>query len=425
MLGARRYIQTHADRSNIIAGISLDNLGKSFYQGLSFEAVGQFRKVGPLWLQLLAVEAAHAGGIHWVPQVPSPLDQITGQAVPISYMDQGPMVAAGVPALGFASTAPSEYAALNWETYHSPEDLMAYQSPDTLHQSGRAVEALIRQLLSMKGFPKESGPYLSFASRDQVLRGLPLWAIFTGLTAVFFLSSYFIGGRPLREKLAAWRDALPHFLGLWLPLVAAILLLYLMVAVGLMDRYELYPAAPKHPATLNPRWPAVILFLLGIGVFMALGRRLVRFYAGDRLAPTPGGIKGLALFVVGLAALYVLVVNPFSLLFFAPLLFWFLLGIRKGAGRILDILFFLLGDLVVYALLYFFGFVLQHMDFAVLWYILMMFSIGEVGPLTALAITTILAAGLSMVVNPPRKAQLEQPMAAPSETMQSYASQPK
>jgi hypothetical protein len=94
-------------------------------------------------------------------------------------------------------------------------------------------------------------------------------------------------------------------------------------------------------------------------------------------------------------------INPFSLLFFVPLLFWFLIRGRKGWGRILDILFFLLGGLMVYALFYFFGFVIQKMDFAILWYMMMMFSIGEVGPVTALVIMAVIAAGLSMVVPPP------------------------
>ena len=92
------------------------------------------------------------------------------------------------------------------------------------------------------------------------------------------------------------------------------------------------------------------------------------------------------------------------MLFTLPLAFWFLINHRKGAWRLLDILFFLLGGLVVYALFYFFGFAIQHLNFAVLWYMLIMFSIGEIGFLTALAITAMIAAGLAMVVNPPLKA---------------------
>jgi len=404
MLGTRRLVQTHPDTGNIIAFISLDQVGKIYNTGMDIEAVGQFRKFGALWLQLLAGEAARAAGDLWVPKVRSPFDQVIAQAVPLSFMDQGPMVAAGVPALGFTGKVPPEYAALHWQTYHSPDDNMELQSKDVLQQSGRITEALIRQLLVMDSYPQESGPYVYFESSQQVLRGAPLWLLFTGWVALFFLGSFFIGGRDIRNKVQGWRKALPHFLGLWLPLVASILMLYLFVAVGLMDQYELYPATTKDPETLNPHWPAVILFLLSFSVFLALGRRLVRRFAGETPAPDFKAVKRFGLFIVGLASLYVLVVNPFSLLFTLPLAFWFLINHRKGAWRLLDILFFLLGGLVVYALFYFFGFAIQHLNFAVLWYMLIMFSIGEIGFLTALAITAMIAAGLAMVVNPPVKA---------------------
>ncbi len=405
MLGSRRYVQTHANPDDIIAAISLDNLGKYFYNSMDMEAVGQFRKVTPLWLQLLAGEAARAAGDLWVPKVRSVLDQTTGQAVPLSFMDQGPFVAAGVPAVGFAGGMAPEDGELNWQTYHSPEDLMKYQSADVLYQSGRIPEALVRQLLSMQTFPRELGPYLYFEGSRQVLRGASLWVLLIGFVALFFLGSYLAGDRKLKEKLRGWQSVLPHFLGLWLPLVMSVLLLYLFVAVGLMDKYELYPATTKDPETLNPHWPAVLMFLAGMGVFLFLGRWLVKRSAAYPPTPAGGMIKSFGLFVVGLAGIYVLALNPFSLLFFIPLLFWLLIGVRKGSGRLLDILFFLLGGLVVYFLFYFFGFMIQRMNFAVLWYIMIMFSIQEISFLTALVITAIIAAGLAMIVNPPLKAE--------------------
>jgi hypothetical protein len=51
-------------------------------------------------------------------------------------------------------------------------------------------------------------------------------------------------------------------------------------------------------------------------------------------------------------------------------------------------------------LIYMMGFVILKSDFAILWYLMMMFSIGMVGFVSVLAITAIIAAGLSMVVNP-------------------------
>lgn len=46
--------------------------------------------------------------------------------------------------------------------------------------------------------------------------------------------------------------------------------------------------------------------------------------------------------------------------------------------------------------------VILRNDFAILWYLRMMFSTGMISFPTAVAITAIVAAGLSMIVNPPQ-----------------------
>ena len=413
MLGTGRFIETHPDPKNIIAAFTLDNLGKYYYDAMNMETIGQYRRFSPLWLALLARASAGAGDGLWQVNLPPLIDQITGQAAPVSFMDQGPLVAAGVPALGFAGHKPVEKIEEHYAGWHTTEDTMERQSPATLSQSGLVAEALIRQLLSMQTFPQESGPYLYFEGSGQVLRGLPLWLIFTGFVALFFVGSYLVGGASLRKKWHQWRAALPHFLGLWLPLLASIVLLYVMVEIGLMDKFARYPATTKDPLLLNPRWSAVILFLLGLILFVILGRWLVRRYASDQPAPAFSAVKSLALFVVGLGGVYVIALNPFSLLFFLPLLFWFLIGGLKGIGKALDILFFLLGGLLVYGLVYIFGFQTLRYDFAFLWYMLNMFSIRMISFPTACVITAIIAAGLSMVVTPPIKA-IEKPVEAVS-----------
>jgi hypothetical protein len=189
---------------------------------------------------------------------------------------------------------------------------------------------------------------------------------------------------------------------LWLPLLASVLLLYLFVAVGLMDEYHIYPGTVKDEPLYNPRWPAVALFLVGLAVFIGIGHRLAGRYGGRLDTLAPGDVKSFAFFVLGVAQLYILVTNPFSLLFCLPLLFWILITGRRGLARWLDVALFLLGGLVVYALFYFFGFVILRNDWAVFWYLMMMFSIGMISFPTAAAITGIIAAGLSMIV-PPRR----------------------
>jgi len=364
------------------------------------EATGQFGGYGDLWLLRTAQEAARAYGDVWVPEIRSALFQALDQAVPVSYMDQGPMVAAGIPALGFAATEPPEFEELDWETFHTPLDTLDLQSAAVLSQSGRGTEALIRQLLAMDNHPRRSGPYLYFEGSAAVLRGGPLWAIFVAFVALFFVGSLFLGHVSFDQKLKVWRSAFFYFLSFWLPLVGGVLLLYLLVQVGLLEEFHLYPATTKDPTILNPNWLALGAFLVGLGVFFALGRSGWRTLRHRLPHLNPISVKNFGLFVIGLAGVYILLINPFSLLFFVPLLFWFLISERHGSARVLDWVFFALGGLMIYALIYFFGFLMQRMGFAILWFLLLMFSTGMITFPTALAIMAVIASGLSMVIKP-------------------------
>jgi len=103
-----------------------------------------------------------------------------------------------------------------------------------------------------------------------------------------------------------------------------------------------------------------------------------------------------------LSGVYVLVKNPFSLLFFLPLLLWLLVRGRNGLGRVIDIVLYFMGGLVFYGLFYFFGFIIFDYRFAFAWFLLMMFSIQMIGFTTASMLAAVIAAGLSLVVPPSR-----------------------
>jgi hypothetical protein len=404
MLGSRHYIQNHPDTRQIIAGISLDNLGKKWYDDIDLEPIGQFRGVGALWLQRLAQDAACAAGVQ-APKIRSWFMQWATQMVPVSFMDQGPMVAAGVPAMGLTGKVDpdDEYGLyMRYKTFHSPEDTLKYQSAEVLLLSGRTAEVLIRELLARAEheIPSETGPYLYFEKPDLVLRGLPLWMIFIALLGVFFAGAFTKSKKFSGQRLAAWRQALPHFLGLWLPLLASILLTYLMVAMGLMDKYHLYPAAQKDEPLYEPRWPAVILFVVGLAIFIYIGRKLAQRFGKKPMAAEQ--IHSLAFLVIGLGGLYILAVNPFSLGLLIPLLAWWGISTKPAGkwGRLRNLFFFALGWSFVVALLYYFGVVTLRNNLAILWYVMMMFSIRMIGFPAALVITAMMGAGLSMVVAP-------------------------
>ena len=406
MLGSRRYAETHSDPEQIIAGISLDNLGRDYYQDMGLEQVGQFEGFAPVWLPLAAREAAQVTDTDWEVKLIGPIDQVLFEAITISLTDQGPINAAGVPAIGFGGGVPAEFSETHYECWHDPCDNMQLQSADSLLQSGVITEALIRQLLAMDSFPETSTttPYMYFDGSKQVLSGLPLYLIFIGFVSVFFIGSYFTQRESLSEKYRGWLEAIPHFLGLWLPLVASILLLYLLVAVGAMQRFTSYPGTTKDVSQLNPNWLAVILFIAGLAVCFFIGRWLTRRFAGD-LTPDFSYIKSLAFLIIGLISLVILIIDPFALVFFIPVLFWLLIRGRRGAGRILDVVLFLLGGLMIYALIYFFGFLLLRYEFVFLWYFMSAISTGMFSFIDVAAGAAVMAAGLSMIVNPPANPQ--------------------
>ena len=399
MLGARRFVAEHPDPQRLIAGLSLDNLGKWFYEGVDLDPRGQFRGYGALWFQLLVRDVAVAVGESPAPRVYGVLDQVLGQAVPISFMDEGPLVAAGVPAVGLAGTVPAAFAELHYATYHDPSDTIELQSAVPLGHAGRVAEAAVRQLQAMTTFPSESGPFLFFEDGHEVLRGWPLTLAFGAFVGAFALAGFGLLIRAAQAERPAWRAALGHLLGLWLPLVGAVALLYGFVALGWLGDFELYFATPKDPALTSPRWPAIVAWLAALAGLLAAGRGLAGRLAG-RARPSPRLVKGTALLAVAVAAACIAWTVPFALVFLLPLVAWWAIGPRRGRGRVLDLAAFVAGGLVMYALFYVMGFEVLRIGWHVLWYLLMMFAIGTVSFPAALVITGVLAAGLALLVRP-------------------------
>ena len=439
MLGTAHYVRTHPNSDEILVGMSLDNLGREYYDAMNIELIGQYRNYGPVWVALALQDAAEAAG-GWQVNLRAPMDQVLDQAGPISFMDQGPMITAGIPAVGLTGHVPAEFGELHYHLWHDPDDTTEHQSAETLGAAGRVAEAFIRQLLAMDEFPREMGPYIYFEDSNQTLGGWPLWAIFVGFVALFFIASLItLPKRSWREAFESRKRSAAHFLSLWLPLLASIVLTYGLVAAGIMDEYAAYPATSKDAHIYNPRWLAVIIFLVGLAAFLWLGRWLASRYYSTGLgiaSASPGSAsqkrkkgsrspapphpsspsfldrKSLAFGVIGVGAVYVLVISPFSLLFLVPTLLWLLIsplreGQPKGARRsnplarkAINVVLFLLGGLVFYGLFYFFGFILYDYNFAFAWFMLMMFSVQMTSFWTAAVITAVVGAGLSLVVEP-------------------------
>jgi len=399
-LGIQRYLQTHPESGRILVGISLDNLSKEIYDGLRMSPVGFARNYGPLWLQLLMQEAAQKAGNTWVPRIPSAWDQILNQAVPISRMDQGHMVAAGIAAFGLAGHVPAGSVDADWATYHTAADTVEMQSERPLHEAGRATEVLIRELLARPQLPVESGPYVYLSASGHVLRGPGLWLIFL-LVPILFLGCAWRRYSRLDPKSSfAWKGCLLHFMSFWLPNMASVGVLYVCVAVGLLDEYALYPATPRDPLLTEVRWLAVGLFVMSSVGFFVAAQAIRKWLFSRYERPSSEQMSIVALAVLAVVAGCVIAVNPFSLLLLLPTICWIALKPRPGQRNWINLLLFVAGGAVVYALFYVFGTQLLRIDFYILWYLLMMLSIKMIGPVTVLLVAATVAAGLVLLLPP-------------------------
>jgi hypothetical protein len=141
------------------------------------------------------------------------------------------------------------------------------------------------------------------------------------------------------------------------------------------------------------------LLLISLAGFFYVGRRSLQRWTNTP-RPTFQQRKSFGLLVVFLVAVYILFRNPFSLLILVPPLFWFLIGGREGFGRALDILLFLLGGGIIYAMIYLQGFITLRLEWAFLWMMLNMIAVQSFGFVTMLASTAVIAAGLLMIVRP-------------------------
>ncbi len=84
-------------------------------------------------------------------------------------------------------------------------------------------------------------------------------------------------------------------------------------------------------------------------------------------------------------------------MFLVPVLFWFLIRDWGGFSQPVNIIFFLLGGLVIYVMIYFQGFLLLRIDLAFIWMMLTMISVRTFGFATMLGSTAVIAGGLAMI----------------------------
>jgi hypothetical protein len=264
MLGAKDLAVGYPDRNRIASVLSLDNVAIGDLKRFRLEETGQLKGFTPPWLRSLARHAAEAQGL---PAIGSPpLQEYVERAMLISWADQGPFLAAGIPAINLGSSSTDRVR--EKAIYHSAQDTIENIKEISVGQFGLAAERLIRTLDALPSIPRESSSSFRLWGDRYTLPGvIPLLHIivFLPLPVIFYFhfknqSKQGLATRIGRELLA--------YGGALIPLLALYFGICLVRAMRLFPFYSLYPATSKDPVLANPPW-GLVGGIFGAALFVA------------------------------------------------------------------------------------------------------------------------------------------------------------
>jgi hypothetical protein len=259
--GAKNFAEQFQRRDRIVAVLDLDYLSARELKRINVGGVGLRRGYAPLWLRQAGLGAVEAAG---VPAYEADgLLEFFFRAVPIGAADYAAYLRAGIPALNFGG---EPHDAASWSAeYHTPLD-----TPDKLWYSafdayGRAAEIWLRTVDAYD--PPASAPASDFRlSRTHYLPGWAVRLLQLLVFAPLFLTTAIVwrGQRP------SWDEMRPEFLtlfGLTITGLDGYAAAYILVNLGLLPRYEMFPASPGDPFLLQPVWWAALVIYGTIVVF--------------------------------------------------------------------------------------------------------------------------------------------------------------
>jgi hypothetical protein len=298
-LGARDLADSHPFRNNMAAVLALDRAGIGNPVSFCLEETGQLKGFTPPWLRLLAGQAAAAQGFPI--RTTSLFQEHIKRALLISWADQGPFLAAGIPAVNLGSEAIHQ-------TYTSRERERSAPDQFSIEKYGLAAERIMRALDNLPSIPRESS--YSFKLWDALFMWpkaiLPLHCIlFLPLPVIcyFHFKGRFKRGicMPVMRELLAWVAVI-------LPFIALYCGIQLAGVLRLFPFFELYPANPKDPTIANPQW-GLLTGIFGAALFVAVVCYAIAKYALQG-RPKPAFIDSKAVLlslmtiIVALALLY-------------------------------------------------------------------------------------------------------------------------
>jgi hypothetical protein len=255
--GAENFTENFPDTGKVVAVLDLNYL-YPVAERITLENTGYRAGYAPLWLRRISRQAAESAGL--AVSESGDLREYFERALPFTTLDSGAYLRAGIPAVTF-SMLPIGLS------YSSQGFTPIYVEPlvQQLYPVGRAAEAWVRTVdaldpppdTSMSDFPLDGAHFLP----GRVAGWLQL-LLFTPL----FLATAIVWGK----DRSGWEELKPEFLALMAIVVIGLdgyAVAYVLVNLGWLPRYELFPAAPGDPFLLQPVGWAVLVFAGAMAFF--------------------------------------------------------------------------------------------------------------------------------------------------------------
>jgi len=362
-LGAAHFAESSPFAGRTAAVVNLDSIGAPSSPRIEFG--GDTPRV-PSPTLLATADDAIETQTGAEPARPGGLAQLIDLGFPFSFYEQAPFVSRGVPAITITTSGSRPRPA--------DGDTLANLNGDRVGELGRASQMLLGSLDESAEVASGTQSYVYFGTR--LLYGWTVQLVLVAALLPFLAATVDLFARCRRRRIAL-RPALRSYLSrlavwLWLGAMFA-----LFAALGLLPSGADRPIGPDTAAAGD--WPVAALgALLGVS---ALAWLVVR----PRLTPTRSiareeelGGHLAAMLVLGVVALVVAAVNPYSLLFLLPSLHaWLWLPQVSDRGRAVQAAVYAIGfagpALLLASLAFRFG-----MGLDALWYVVALTAVGYI-----------------------------------------------
>jgi hypothetical protein len=289
----------------VIAAIALRRVGLKGGRRLTVDGWSASARVAPPWLWLLSSAASRSVGSKSA-VLPGLVTQMLRLAVPSSSGSQGPLVAAGVPAVTLSANG------------HHPDpvsDIVATVSTTTMARAGSIVERMLDSIDASPLGLARSGNSV-FLSHWRSVPGGAVEVALAILMLPLVVVTVDLFAHNRRRRTLLW----PSWARYGLHLAPWLLALFIVYAANLMAWLPRTPGAVIPPDSLvaqNPRYLRVLLLLVVLlGAYwyaVVAERRLARRLPIDRESTV-----FVALAALTIIAFLVYLLNPFSLLLLVP-----------------------------------------------------------------------------------------------------------